>query len=171
MGRVTGFPPVVSPDAKVLILGSMPGRASLEKNEYYALPRNGFWKIMGDLFGAGFDQPYTARLKTLSKSRVGLWDVLEACDRQGSLDAAIETATVRPNDFEKFFEHNRNIRHVFFNGKKAAEIYMRRVHPKIETTAAKIEYETLPSTSPAHASMAYAEKLAAWSAIVPAAGR
>lgn len=166
MARVTGFPPVIEQNARILILGSMPGRASLEKEQYYALPRNAFWRLMGDLFGAGPDLPYTARLKLIAKSGVGLWDVLESCHRQGSLDSSIDTATVRPNDFESIFRCNAGIRHVFFNGRKAADIYMRQVLPKVGEEFVDMIYRTLPSTSPAHASRSYAEKLEEWSVIV-----
>jgi hypoxanthine-DNA glycosylase len=171
MSRVSGFPPVVEQNARILILGSMPGRASLEAEQYYALPRNAFWRIMGDLFDAGLDLPYTARLKKIVENRVALWDVLESCYRPGSLDSAIDTASARPNDFEKFFRRHSKTRHVFFNGKKAADIYMRRVLPVIGDKFVEMTYRTLPSTSPAHASMSYAEKLEKWSLLIRAASQ
>jgi TDG/mug DNA glycosylase family protein len=168
MARVTGFPPVVQSHTRALILGSMPGRASLEQNQYYGLPRNAFWKIMGDLFDAGMDLPYRSRLLVLSHRLIGLWDVLESCDRKGSLDSSIDSATVRPNDFASFYRHAVSIQHVFFNGRKAEEIYMRRVLPTVKDEFFGIEYHALPSTSPAHASISYAEKLESWSAIIAA---
>lgn len=168
MSRVHGFPPVAEQSAHILILGSMPGRASLARQQYYAMPRNTFWRIMGDLFDAGLDLPYQARLKTIAKNRVGLWDVLENCYRPGSLDSAIDMASAHPNNFEKFFLCHSKIRYVFFNGKKAANIYTRRVLPAIGDQFSYLTYQTLPSTSPAHASMSYADKLEKWSEIVSA---
>lgn len=166
MSRVSGFPPVVERSARILILGSMPGRASLEAGQYYALPQNAFWRIMGDLFGAGLDLPYTARLKKIVENRIGLWDVLENCYRPGSLDSAIDMASAHPNDFEKFYRSHSNIESVFFNGKKAAAIYRRQVLTDIGDAYADMDYRTLPSTSPAHAAMSYTEKLKEWSAII-----
>lgn len=165
MSRVSGFSPVVEQSARILILGSMPGRVSLEKQQYYALPRNAFWRIMGDLFDAGLDLPYTVRLKKLKENHVGLWDVLENCYRPGSLDSAIDVASARPNDFRNFFRSHSKIKSVFFNGKKAADIYRRRVLMGIDDAYADMDYRTLPSTSPAHAAMSYTEKLKKWSAI------
>jgi TDG/mug DNA glycosylase family protein len=166
MSRVSGFSPVVEQGARILILGSMPGRASLDKKQYYALPQNAFWRIMGDLFDAGLNSPYAMRLERITDNHIGLWDVLENCHRPGSLDSAIDMASARPNDFEQFFRCHSNIEHVFFNGKKAADIYRRLVLTSIGDTCTDMKYRTLPSTSPAHAAMAYAEKLKQWSAIV-----
>jgi len=171
MSQVTGFPPVIEPGARVLILGSMPVVKSLEMNQYYALPHNAFWKIMGDLFDASQDLAYAERLKVIASHHIGLWDVLENCYRPGSLDSAIETASARPNDFKKFFRRYSTIRHVFFNGKKASDIFFRRVLPDIEQEFGEMSYRVLPSTSPAHASMSYEQKLKKWSALEPALKR
>lgn len=165
MSHVTGFPPVVDLHARALILGSMPGRASLEENQYYAMPRNVFWRIMGDLFGAGPGLPYRDRLKAMLNSRIALWDVLESCYRPGSLDSSIDPSSARSNDFENLFDRYPTIRHVFFNGRKAADIYMREVLPIVEKKCSKKSYRALPSTSPAHAAMPYAEKLEEWSVV------
>jgi TDG/mug DNA glycosylase family protein len=165
MSQVTGFPPVVDRRARVLILGSMPGRVSLEENQYYAMPRNAFWRIMGDLFGAGFEIPYEDRLEALLKSGVALWDVLESCYRPGSLDSAIDPASARPNDFENLFDRYPAIGRVYFNGRKAADIYMSDVFPIVEKKFTGRTCQTLPSTSPAHAAMSYARKLDEWSVV------
>jgi hypoxanthine-DNA glycosylase len=146
----------------------MPGVASLEKNEYYALPRNAFWRIMGDLFDADPGLLYSERLKKMTGRGIALWDVLETCHRPGSLDSAIEASTARPNDFATLFRENLSIRHVFFNGRKAADLYMRCVFQKLSTDVKEKSYLTLPSTSPAHASMSYAEKLEKWSVVARA---
>jgi TDG/mug DNA glycosylase family protein len=168
VSEVTGFPAVAGDGARVLILGSMPGVASLEKNQYYALPQNSFWRIMGDLFGAGIDLPYAERLRMLVRHGIVLWDVLETCQRPGSLDSSIKLATARPNDFQFLFLEHATIRRVFFNGRKAADIFSKKVLPTLDSEFGEKVYQTLPSTSPAHASMTYAQKLKSWSAIAQA---
>ncbi len=94
-----GFPPIARADARLLILGSLPGRASLDARRYYAHPRNAFWPILGDLLGFDPAAPYQARVDALLAARVAVWDVCAAAVRPGSLDAAIAPASVRPNDF------------------------------------------------------------------------
>ena len=91
-----GFPPIADADARVLVLGSLPGRMSLEKQQYYAQPYNAFWKIMGQLFGAAPELPYERRLEELRKHGVAVWDVLAAGERSGSLDSAIVAASRTP---------------------------------------------------------------------------
>jgi hypoxanthine-DNA glycosylase len=170
MSHATGFSPVVGPTSRVLILGSMPGRVSLEAGEYYAQARNVFWRIMGELFGAGPDHPYQERLKLLMANGIALWDVLESCYRPGSLDAAIDVTTATTNDFARLFGTHPSIARVFFNGGKAEELYRRRVLPTLQATAPHLVYQRLPSTSPAHAAMPYAQKLARWSVLKPWGG-
>lgn len=153
------FPPLAAPDARVLILGSMPGVASLQAGQYYAHPRNAFWPIMGELFGAGLDKSYAERCRILCAHGVAVWDVLQSCVRAGSLDADITDET--PNDFPAFFAAHPHITHVFLNGGKAAASfrkYIRDYPPSVTVMA-------LPSTSPAHAGMAQAEKLKRWAVI------
>jgi len=169
--RISGFPPVVGNCPRVLILGSMPGVASLEAREYYAMPRNAFWPIMGELFGARFDMPYPQRLDILTASHVALWDVLGSCVRPGSLDASIDARSASANNFVRLFSEYPTIRQVFFNGKKAAEMYRRHVQPMLDAATADIPGSTLPSTSPAHASLPFGGKLAAWAVVRDAAGR
>ena len=169
--RISGFPPVVGNLPHVLILGSMPGVASLEAHEYYALPRNAFWPIMGELFGAYFDMAYPQRLDVLTAGHVALWDVLGSCIRPGSLDASIDARSVSANNFTQLFSEYPTIRQVYFNGQKAAEMYRRHVRPILDAAAADIPHSTLPSTSPAHASLSFDAKLAAWAVVRDAAGR
>lgn len=169
--RIGGFPPVVGRQPRVLILGSMPGVASLAAQEYYALPRNAFWPIMGKLFGACFELAYQDRLDVLKTGRVALWDVLGSCVRPGSLDASIDANSAVANDFGQLFADYPSIDRVFFNGKKAAEMYRRHVVTVLTSRAAQISDDTLPSTSPAHASLSFDEKLAAWSVVRDAAQR
>ncbi|WP_428101201.1 DNA-deoxyinosine glycosylase [Candidatus Rariloculus sp.] len=159
-----GFPPVYSPGARILILGSLPGARSLEAREYYAQPQNAFWRIMGALYGSGPELAYEARLARLTEHAVALWDVLAAGQRPGSLDSAIVRPTAVTNDFASFFERNPSLRSICFNGATAAELYRRKVLPALDSRFAAIPRRTLPSTSPAHARMRFAEKLAHWSA-------
>jgi hypoxanthine-DNA glycosylase len=147
----------------VLVLGSLPGRMSLEKQQYYAQPRNAFWKIMGRLFGAAPELPYERRLDVLREHRVAVWDVLAAGERSGSLDSAIVASSIVVNDFGAFFVAHRDIRLVCFNGAKAAELYRRRVLPGLTPALAALDTQLLPSTSPAHASRTFSQKLARWS--------
>jgi hypoxanthine-DNA glycosylase len=157
-----GFDPVARPDARVLILGSMPGVASLEATQYYAFPRNAFWKIMGELFGAAPQLDYPQRLQKLKENHIALWDVIQACHRPGSLDSAISEAGMETNDFIGFFEMHPHIGHVLFNGQKAASLFKKKVAPALET---RYEYLVLPSTSPANAAASYAMKLEKWSVL------
>lgn len=164
VSRVSGFPPVTGLEPRVLILGSMPGVASLEQTQYYAHPRNAYWRIMGELFGAGPELQYVDRLDTLIACRIALWDVLASCDRPGSLDSNIRGATARPNDFAALFADRPSIGHVFFNGKTAAAMFRRKVLPELDESRGRA-YTTLPSTSPAMASLTFAQKLEQWTAV------
>lgn len=157
----TGFRPIVGPWATVLILGSMPGVASLQASQYYAHARNAFWPIMGELFGAGLDLAYDRRLAVLTSAGVAVWDVLQSCVRFGSLDSAITDE--RPNDFATFLAENRGIAHVFFNGAKAEQAFTRHVLPTLPANG--LALHRLPSTSPAHAGMSFERKLDAWQAV------
>ncbi len=157
-----GFAPVAGPDARILILGSMPGVASLEATQYYAFKRNVFWKIMGDLFAAGPELDYLLRLQLLVKNHIALWDVIEACHRPGSLDSDISEDGLATNDFNGFFIRHSHITHVYFNGQKAANLFKKTVAPGLK---GHYKYCTLPSTSPAHAAKNYATKLEDWSVI------
>ncbi len=164
MAAIQSFPPVAAPDARLLILGSMPGEASLRAGRYYAHERNAFWRIMGDLLGAGPALPYAERLQRLQAAGIALWDVIADCERSGSLDAAIVKTSVRPNDFARFFAEHPGIDRVFFNGATAETSFRRHVLPQL--AGCTLALCRLPSTSPAHAARAYAEKLAAWSVIL-----
>jgi hypoxanthine-DNA glycosylase len=164
-----GFPPVADPSARVLVLGSLPGRASLDAQEYYANRQNAFWRIMGDLFDAGPAAPYAQRLESLQAAKIALWDVLAAGERAGSLDADIVKSSIFVNNFSAFFAVHRNIHYVFFNGGAAEAAFRRHVLPGLP--GASLKLIRLPSTSPAHAACSYAEKLAAWSVLVSAVNK
>lgn len=166
MSLVCGFLPAAEADARLLILGSMPGKVSLQAARYYANERNVFWRIMGDLLGAGPALPYPQRLEILKGAGIALWDVIATCERASSLDADIVGASIQVNDFSAFFAVHRNIRRVFFNGAAARTSFHRHVLPGLDTS--DLQLLGLPSTSPAHAACSYADKLAAWSVIVAA---
>jgi TDG/mug DNA glycosylase family protein len=164
MSRVRCFAPVADADARILILGSMPGKASLAADQYYAHPRNVFWAIMGELVGAHRGLPYEDRLKILRSCGIALWDVLGSCVRKSSLDAHIEMDSAVPGDFKSFFRQHPKITQVFFNGAKAEQCFVKYVLPALRSTA--LQYQRLPSTSPANAGISYEQKLLAWKCIV-----
>ena len=155
-GRKLGLPPVIARGTRVLILGSFPGEASLAAQQYYAHPRNHFWPLMGEVLGAALvDMPYRRRLTTLRARAVGLWDVIVACERRGSLDGAIRNA--ERGEIERVRRVAGGLALVCFNGKTAG---------RAEAAWRASGYETLvlPSSSPAY-TRPFAEKLAAWRAI------
>ena len=160
MTIVHSFPPITDRAAHTLILGSMPGTASLDANEYYAHPRNAFWPIMGRLFDAGPAVPYATRTDILLHHGVAVWDVLKLCTRTGSLDSAIVDSSIVVNDFSAFLSSHRLIERIFFNGAKAQTSFLRHVRPFSSPTSPTLI--RLPSTSPAHASMNFEQKLKAW---------
>jgi double-stranded uracil-DNA glycosylase len=159
------FPPIALRDAHTLVLGSLPGRKSLEMQQYYAHPQNSFWRIIVRLFGVAGVPPYEERINILHRHGIALWDVLAAAERPGSLDSSIVDASAQANDFRAFFRAHPRIRRVFFNGRKAEQLYQRVVLPTLGAAFPQLRYEALPSTSPAHAGMTFARKLARWRVI------
>ncbi|MCL4799852.1 MAG: DNA-deoxyinosine glycosylase [Burkholderiales bacterium] len=164
MPRVRGFPPVADRRAEILVLGSMPGAVSLAAGEYYANPHNAFWRIMAALLDLDEGLAYDRRIRALKAARIALWDVLRTCERRGSGDAAIDRRSLVVNDFAGFFRRHARVRRVYFNGAAAEALYRRHVLPGIG--ADRVAYRRLPSTSPAHAALPFAGKLAAWREIV-----
>ncbi|MDP2030407.1 MAG: DNA-deoxyinosine glycosylase [Thiobacillus sp.] len=160
------FPPIADAHARVLILGSLPGQISLQRQQYYAQPHNAFWKIMGRLFDASPELPYAERTQHLVQNGIALWDVCASAQRPGSLDAAIVHSSVVSNELAAFIESHPGISLICFNGGKAAELYRRQVLPGWPATVRAIRTETLPSTSPAHAAMPFEEKLTRWAAVL-----
>ena len=160
------FPPIATPDARVLILGSMPGRASLAAGQYYAHPRNAFWPIMGSLLDFDASRDYPARVDALKVAGIAVWDILDSCHRPGSLDSAIADDSLVANDLPGFLATHAEIHHVFFNGAKAESCFRR--HIKLTMAEPQIGFARLPSTSPAHAGLSFARKLEAWRAITRA---
>lgn len=157
MQRSQGFAPIAGHDASVLILGSLPGQRSLAAQQYYAHPQNAFWRIMQDVFGIAGD--YERRCEGLRLNRVAVWDVLRASERPGSMDADIRTDSAEVNDFQKFLHKYQCINRVLCNGRKAADIFERRV---VVTLDGSPEVFCMPSTSPAYAAMRYDTKLQIW---------
>ena len=151
-----GLPPAISPAARVLLLGSFPGEESLRQSQYYAHPRNQFWRLLGDVLAeplAGL--PYPERLRRLSQRRIGLWDIITGCERDGSLDGDIRNASFA--QFDWLPAHAPHLRLVAMNGQKAGSAQRR---------LAALGYQTLvlPSSSPAY-TLSYDQKLLAWRAL------
>ncbi|WP_028551333.1 DNA-deoxyinosine glycosylase [Paenibacillus sp. UNC451MF] len=168
--RLLGLPPVMDASCHTVVLGSMPGALSLSKQEYYGHPRNHFWKLLYSLFGGTSAEgvlhnvpsdSYEERLAFALSHGIGLWDVLAACEREGSLDAQIRKPEA--NDFAWFFLKYPAVRRVFFNGQAAGELYRKQVLPKLGELAigGGISYAVLPSSSTARA-MALEAKLVSW---------
>lgn len=158
MEKSEGFPPVAGIDARVLVLGSLPGARSIAEQQYYAHPQNAFWPIMRELFG--IDGDYVARCKQLIENRIALWDVLHSSVRPGSMDADIRLDSAAANNFQGFLEVHDEVQLIAFNGKKAQQMFARFVD--MGSICGDIEQRGLPSTSPAYASMPFSGKLAAW---------
>lgn len=159
--RSRGFRVISRPDARILVLGTLPGVRSLACGEYYAHPQNRFWMIVGEVLGFDPLEPYRSRISRLLDHRISLWDVCAAAQRPGSLDASIRTATVLPNDFSVFFAGHPEIVRVCFNGQQAAKLFQRLVRDSLPPDL-RCEWVTLPSTSPANASVSLPEKRRAW---------
>ncbi|MBU0677691.1 MAG: DNA-deoxyinosine glycosylase [Verrucomicrobia bacterium] len=157
-----GFSPIVRRDARILILGSMPGEESLRRRQYYAYPQNAFWEIMSEIAGTSRDLPYHERLRKLKESRIALWDVCRRCHRPGSLDSSIRQDTVEPNDFASLFAKCRSIDAIFFNGHKPEDLFRKLVFSDMPERIQQLPMRRLPSTSPANAGMSRADKLKAW---------
>lgn len=172
--RWQGLPPVASAETVVLVLGSFPGAASLRLRQYYAHPQNHFWKILQALWPqhplppAGADDHYARRCEWLLARRLGLWDVYESCEREGSLDTAIRNAQV--NDFARLHGHCPRLAALAHNGAEsfrhapATLASLESAHPT------RIDAVRLPSTSPANASWSFDRKLAAWGELMAAHG-
>lgn len=157
-----GFPPVEPRQARILILGTLPGEESIRRHQYYAHPRNSFWPIMSQLVGAGPDLPYAVRLRKLKAAGIMLWDVLQAASRSGSADANIHPRRRRPNDISGLLQRHPELRLIAFNGGPAETLFRRHIAPHCRQALTRLALCRLPSTSPAHASRAYHQKLACW---------
>jgi double-stranded uracil-DNA glycosylase len=155
---LTGLAPVLDSATRILILGSFPGEASLAAQQYYAHPRNQFWRLLSTVLGDELvSLPYEQRLQRLLVHQVGLWDVIAACEREGSLDTAIRRA--QANEFTVLKHQCPQLDKVCFNGKTSG-----RFEPVF--AAAGFRTLVLPSSSPANAQFSFEEKLAQWRNII-----
>ena len=146
----------------MLILGTMPGPEALRRRQYYGFPGNHFWPVIQKLF-AEDDRPlsYPEKICLLKKNRIALWDVIASCRREGASDSAIRC--VIPNRIPQLLKKYPNIRTIFVNGKTAQRLFHLHFGEEV-----KLPVQALPSTSPAHASMSFREKLERWKAVRPA---
>ncbi len=167
MTTESGFAPISAPDARVLVLGSMPGRRSLDEQQYYGNPHNGFWRIMSQFTHVDAKSDYETKVEGLVRTRIAVWDVIKRCVRPGSLDADIKNTSIEVNDFEQFLTQHSQIHAVFFNGGRAAQEYARRVLPVLCADSAAIPATQLLSTSPANARYSLDEKRQNWAALRP----
>lgn len=150
------FDPIVNAASEVLVLGSMPGDESLRKNEYYGNPRNQFWRILYSVFKVEKEEEYKKRLAFALDHKIALWDVIESCQREGSLDSSIKEA--QAHDFDNFYQKYPGIQVILFNGGKAYDVYRRQVGLTLKEG---LIYCALPSTSPAN-TQRYEDKLTKW---------
>ncbi len=158
---VRSFPPLATPEAHTLVLGTMPGTRSLAAGQYYAHPRNAFWPIMATVLSFAVEATYAERVRRLTSAGVAVWDVLNACRREGSLDTAIEPDTAVANDLPSFLEAHPAIRRILFNGGNAERLFRRHVDRRAVAPTMPAQLR-LPSTSPANARTSYGAKLGAW---------
>ena len=159
MDSINSFEPVIDEQSKIIILGTMPGVQSLEKQQYYANPRNQFWKIIFSLLEESISISYADKKLFLLQNGIALWDVIDNCHRVGSLDSDIKNEMA--NDFKNLFKNYSNIKTVFFNGQKAFKIFKK----EIGLDFVDKKFITLPSTSPAY-TIAFDKKIESWKEIL-----
>ena len=165
MSAIEGFPPIVSNNSRILILGSMPSEASLLRQQYYGHPRNVFWPIMNALFGIDPALCYQIRKELLIKNGIAVWDVVQSCSRVGSADSGINQTSIKANDFSRLFVDHQDISKVYFNGRMAEKLFQKRILPLLNRHFSDLEYVCLPSTSPANAALNLEQKIEAWRVI------
>lgn len=170
--HIVGFEPILPRRPKALVLGSMPSVASLQKHEYYGHPANLFWPIMAAIFGFAHSAPYAERTRALRDGGVALWDVLHACEREGSADSAIAPASEVANAIDDLLASRRTLKTVLLNGGKAHSAFRKHIVPKLaDEPRERLRIVRLPSTSPANASVSRAEKTERWTAALRLAVR
>jgi hypoxanthine-DNA glycosylase len=160
--KLRGFAPIAGPQARLLILGSMPGAASLAQAQYYAHPRNAFWPMMDAVWEIPRALDYAARVQAVRDAGIAIWDVLAQCHRRTSLDADIDAQSIVVNDFAGFFRRHPCIAMIAFNGGTAQALYRRHVLRTLPEAQRRIPSLQMPSTSPAHASLSLPRKLQRW---------
>jgi double-stranded uracil-DNA glycosylase len=155
----SGLAPIANPNARILILGTLPGDESIRQQQYYAHPRNQFWRILTDVYGEPFHETYAERVAMIARHDLAVWDVLRSADRAGSLDTAIQNAV--PNEFGAFFARHSRLEAIAFNGQKSHALFRKHVLRDATPLIAAMRIEILPSTSPA-ATRPFDEKVIAW---------
>ena len=143
----------------------MPSVQSLQRQQYYANPRNSFWWIMAQLFGFSDELSYAQKCNALIEAGVAVWDVLRDCDRPGSADSDIVRESEQPNDFINFFQRYPSLKLIGFNGRAAQAIFMRHCAEQLDSKHAP-KMILLPSTSPAYAAMSREQKLDKWRELI-----
>ena len=156
-----GFPPLIGSHPNILILGSLPGIASITQQQYYAHRQNAFWRILDALFQIPADADYITRCEQVKAARLAIWDTCHSAYRPGSLDSAITHNTVIANDINSLLVQYPSIKLIAFNGNAAATLFQK--HVQLECPVSIV---TLPSTSPANASIPYVKKLERWSVLL-----
>ncbi|AZA84473.1 DNA-deoxyinosine glycosylase [Chryseobacterium lactis] len=156
--RISSFPPIIDQQSEILILGSIPGGKSLEKQQYYAHPQNKFWRIIFELLNEEFTEEYVQRIKTIKKHHIALWDVIDSCERKGSLDSDIKNEEA--NQIAELLEEHPHIKAIFCNGGKSYKNLI-----KLLGKNNSLPVFLLPSTSPAY-TIPLEKKLEDWKAIL-----
>ncbi|CAD7797679.1 hypothetical protein CHRY9390_00209 [Chryseobacterium aquaeductus] len=156
--RISSFPPLIDNQSKILILGSIPGVKSLEKQQYYGHPQNKFWKIIFELFHEEFTEDYAERIAVLKKNHVALWDVIDSCERKGSLDSEIKNEEA--NQIAELLKEYPNVKAIFCNGGKSYKNLQKLLGKNF-----RIPIYLLPSTSPLH-TISFERKLEDWKIIL-----
>ena len=165
--RVKSFAPQVGAGCRVLVLGTAPSVRSLALQQSYAHPQNLFWPFMGEFFDAGPELAYAERIARLHARGVGIWDVLESCERPGSLDSRIVAASEVANDIPRLLLDHPEIRAIALNGGKAQQLFRRHIVPQLDTALReRVNLLDLPSTSPANASLSRAHKRDRWAVLL-----
>lgn len=152
-----GFAPVARADARILILGTLPGIASIKQQQYYAHPQNAFWRILEQLFNIPAQAAYQVRCQSAQEHGLAIWDVCHSAQRMGSLDSHIQSDSIVANNIHQLLAACPHIRLIALNGQAAAQLFKKQIKP-----APDIHTTTLPSTSPANARLRFEQKLAQW---------
>lgn len=156
--RIYSFSPIIDESSKILILGSIPGIKSLEKQEYYAHPQNQFWRLMFDILNRDYSNDYQIKVALLKQNKIALWDTIESCERVGSLDTNIKNE--KGNSVADLLENYPNIKAIFCNGQKAHKNLIKQLGKNYH-----LPIILMPSTSPAY-TMKYDEKAVEWQKIL-----
>lgn len=156
---INSFPPIIDAETEILILGTIPGIQSLNKQEYYGNPRNQFWSIIFTLYSSfPISEIFEEKVSLLQKNKIGLWDVLAYCERKGSLDIHIKNQT--ENDIALILKTFPKIKTLVFNGKESHKYFIRKFG-----SLSGIQYHIMPSTSPAH-TISFDDKLKCWATVL-----